>query len=150
MRVCELCGKGRGIFNLNGSAACEDCRQILVEQKHWKWCALHQIKYDADLGCSICNGEPGWPSHEEREIELAPPPESPDMVNSPPHYASGEIECIDAMVQVFGIDAVKTYARINHFKYLWRHRYKNSEEQDLSKADWYWSFSQGDDPRAKT
>lgn len=69
-----------------------------------------------------------------------------DEVNSPPHY-KGEIECIDAMVQVFGEEAVKSYCIINHFKYLWRHRYKGHDEQDMAKADWYWRFSQGDDPR---
>ena len=112
--------------------------------KGLKWCSLHDVKFEPEDGCCICKSV-------EEIVELAMgTPEPPDMVNSPPHYASGEIECIDAMVQVFGIDAVKTYARINHFKYLWRHRYKNSEEQDLAKADWYWRFSQGDDPRAQT
>jgi len=99
--------------------------------------------------------DPAYPPSDPRRyvagpVDLAPPPESPDMVNSPPHYANGEIECIDAMKQVFGLEAVQQYALINHFKYLWRARYKGTEKQDMEKADWYWRFSQGDDPRAKT
>lgn len=41
-----------------------------------------------------------------------------DMVNSPKHYANSKVECIDAMEQVFGKDAVMTFALLNCFKYL--------------------------------
>ena len=73
----------------------------------------------------------------------------PDMVNSPPHYLrDGEIECIDAMIQVFGREAVQLYSRINAFKYQWRQNYKHDDpSEDISKAIWYLRFSQGDDPR---
>lgn len=70
-----------------------------------------------------------------------------DPVNSPGHYKTGGIECIDAMIQVFGEDAVRTYARINAFKYIWRHNYKGKPEEDLAKAAWYTRFANGDDPR---
>ena len=70
-----------------------------------------------------------------------------DPVNSPEHYKTGGIECIDAMVQVFGEEAVRTYARINAFKYIWRHNYKGKPEEDLAKAAWYTRFANGDDPR---
>jgi hypothetical protein len=70
-----------------------------------------------------------------------------DPVNSPDHYKKGGIECIDAMVQVFGEEAVRTYARINAFKYIWRHQYKGKPEEDLAKAAWYTRFANGDDPR---
>lgn len=70
-----------------------------------------------------------------------------DPVNSPDHYRTGGIECIDAMVQVFGEEAVRTYARINAFKYIWRHQYKGKPEEDLAKAAWYTRFANGDDPR---
>jgi len=71
-----------------------------------------------------------------------------DMVNSPPHYRDDEIECIDAMVQVFGQEAVQMYARINSFKYQWR-QYKKHDDpsEDINKAVWYLRYSQGDDPR---
>jgi hypothetical protein len=70
-----------------------------------------------------------------------------DPVNSPGHYKTGGIECIDAMVQVFGEEAVRTYAKVNAFKYIWRHQYKGKPEEDLAKAAWYTRFANGDDPR---
>ena len=70
-----------------------------------------------------------------------------DPVNSPEHYKTGGIECIDAMVQVFGEEAVRTYAKVNAFKYIWRHQYKGKPEEDLAKAAWYTRFANGDDPR---
>jgi hypothetical protein len=69
-----------------------------------------------------------------------------DMVNSPPHY-SGKIECIDAMVSAFGDEAVKVYAKLNAFKYLWRAGKKVDAEEDLMKSIWYTRFSIDDDPR---
>tara|TARA_R110000796_G_scaffold10895_7_gene36501 strand:+ start:1247 stop:1501 length:255 start_codon:yes stop_codon:yes gene_type:complete len=79
-----------------------------------------------------------------------------DMVNSPPHYlkaesdTTGELECIDAMVQVFGKANVEMYSKINSFKYIWRHRYKNDDEsEDLKKALWYLKFGTGTDPRTE-
>lgn len=59
-----------------------------------------------------------------------------DNVNSPAHYTQGGIECIDAMVSAFGAEAVKTYCKINAFKYIWRTDLKNGVE-DIAKADWY-------------
>lgn len=60
----------------------------------------------------------------------------PDPVNSPAHYTSGGIECIEAMQAAFGAEAVKDFCLCNTFKYLWRHRNKNGVE-DLKKARWY-------------
>lgn len=59
-----------------------------------------------------------------------------DMVNHPPHYTSGSIECIDAMRSAFGDSQVAVYCKINAFKYLWRADQKNGFE-DLKKAQWY-------------
>ena len=59
-----------------------------------------------------------------------------DMVNHPSHYTSGSIECIDAMIETQGVEAVKQYCKCNAFKYLWRHSFKNGEE-DIDKARWY-------------
>ena len=60
-----------------------------------------------------------------------------DPVNSPAHYTSGRVECIDAMTDVFGERAVKDFCLCNAFKYLWRCRQKGNELQDLQKARWY-------------
>lgn len=70
-----------------------------------------------------------------------------DMINQPPHYTHGEIECIDAMIAAFGIEAVRTYCRIAAFKYQWRADHKGAALQDLEKAVWYLRFAAGNDPR---
>lgn len=60
-----------------------------------------------------------------------------DNVNHPKHYADTcSIECIEAMQIAFGTEAVKNFCKCNAFKYLWRFKNKNGEE-DLNKADWY-------------
>lgn len=60
-----------------------------------------------------------------------------DNVNHPAHYASGKIECIDALEaatqNLTGIEAVCT---ANAIKYLWRWKAKGGK-QDLEKARWY-------------
>lgn len=60
-----------------------------------------------------------------------------DMVNHPPHYTAGGIECIDALkaatTRLTGIEAVCT---ANAIKYLWRWKDKNGAE-DIRKAIWY-------------
>ena len=46
--------------------------------------------------------------------------EQPDMVNSPPHYSQGSIECIDAMKAALGAEGFRAYCRGNVLKYVWR------------------------------
>lgn len=70
-----------------------------------------------------------------------------DQIHRPSHYV-GDIECIDAMIAAFGMDAVKMYARIAAFKYQWRAGKKDPLPQELGKAIWYLRFANGDDPRA--
>ena len=59
-----------------------------------------------------------------------------DMVNNPPHYANGGIECIDAMIAAQGEAAVSDFCLCNAFKYIWRTKHKNGIE-DVDKAIWY-------------
>ena len=59
-----------------------------------------------------------------------------DVVERPQHYASTSIECIDAMRETQGVEAVKAFCVCNAFKYLWRHNRKNGDE-DIRKASWY-------------
>jgi len=74
-------------------------------------------------------------------------------VDSPEHYVRSEttlenIECIDAMVAVFGLEHTQKYAEIAAFKYLWRMNKKNeNSDEDKHKAIWYLRFSMNDDPR---
>lgn len=62
-----------------------------------------------------------------------------DMVNHPPHYTQGGIECIDAMEAMLGDEdrgPFEGYLCGQVLKYLWRYPYKNGQE-DLKKAQWY-------------
>lgn len=80
---------------------------------------------------TVTKEEPGYAKQSfEQMIEEV------DMVNSPPHYNQGDIQCIDAMVSAFGKENVQTYCVINAFKYNWRAKHKNGDE-DIDKAIWY-------------
>ena len=59
-----------------------------------------------------------------------------DNVNHPSHYTTGKYECIDVMIEIFGIEAVKTFCLLNAFKYNYRSGRKNGR-QDIEKAVWY-------------
>ena len=57
-------------------------------------------------------------------------------VHHPSHYQLHKHECIEEMIAVFGIEAVKTFCKLNVWKYRYRHAGKNGEK-DLHKADEY-------------
>lgn len=59
-----------------------------------------------------------------------------DNVNHPSHYATGKYECIDVMLEIFGVEAVKTFCLLNAFKYNYQSGRKNGLE-DIQKAKWY-------------
>jgi hypothetical protein len=60
----------------------------------------------------------------------------PDLVNAPPHYRQGDIECIDAIRSALTDDEFRGYVKGNAIKYLWREKHKGGDE-DLKKAAWY-------------
>lgn len=61
----------------------------------------------------------------------------PDMVNHPPHYTQGSVECIDAIRAALGDEGLVAFCRGNALKYLWRTGQKGDAVQDLEKAIWY-------------
>lgn len=62
-----------------------------------------------------------------------------EQVNHPSHYLKNGRECIDVMIEKFGVQAVIDFCECNQFKYEWRAGLKegNSAEQDRAKAEWY-------------
>ena len=80
-----------------------------------------------------------WGEEEEEDV----PNEHPvfgkpvDMVESPPHYNNGGIECIEAIEAMLSRDEYIGYLRGNALKYMWRFRYKSKPFEDLRKARWY-------------
>ena len=60
-----------------------------------------------------------------------------EMIDHPPHYTAGGIECIDAiMAAVTGLSPQEAVCVANVLKYTWRFKHKNGK-QDLHKAEWY-------------
>lgn len=58
-------------------------------------------------------------------------------INHPEHYnIPGRKECIDEMLEKFGVEKVRAFCKLNAYKYRYRHELKNGNE-DLDKAKWY-------------
>jgi len=66
----------------------------------------------------------------------------------PPHYRTGDIECIDAIRSFLG-DSFKPYCLGQVVKYVWRagKKYSNEDTTDLEKALFYLQMAIGHDPR---
>jgi hypothetical protein len=64
------------------------------------------------------------------------PPVGVDLINHPPHYNQGDIECIDAIASCLGPEGFNAYCRGNIIKYNWRSNHKGGV-QDIEKARWY-------------
>lgn len=63
--------------------------------------------------------------------------EKTDNVNHPSHYCQeGSMECIDEMIEIFGLYEVMCFCKLNVWKYRKRAMFKNGEE-DIRKSDWY-------------
>ena len=70
------------------------------------------------------------------ELGATTPKLDVDMVNSPPHYKQGEVECIDGIKSALTEDEWRGYCKGNALKYIWRERHKGQGES-LAKAQWY-------------
>ena len=62
---------------------------------------------------------------------------TPDMVNHPPHYTRGSVECIDAIEAALTPEEFKGYCKAAAIKYLWRLDHKGSAKENAEKAIWY-------------
>lgn len=60
-----------------------------------------------------------------------------DIVNHPPHYTQGSIECIEAIEAALGPAGFQAYCRGQVMKYIWRAPHKGATTQDLKKAAFY-------------
>ena len=63
-----------------------------------------------------------------------------DPINHPSHYTHGEMECIDAIAAMLGIDGAIAFCRGSAIKYSYRKGYKGTPkdaEQDAKKCMWY-------------
>ena len=61
-----------------------------------------------------------------------------EMVNHPSHYnLPNRKECIDEMIDIYGIKNVAKWCEITAYKYKYRARHQGSVLEDMSKATWY-------------
>ena len=75
-------------------------------------------------------------------------PSKNDPINNPKHYVHGDLECLDVLEHLYGIDAVRQYAEIRAFVYTFRMNKKHVHtNEDKDKAIWMLRYSKGDDPR---
>ena len=66
-----------------------------------------------------------------------------ELVNHPLHYCTpGKKECIVQMKDDYGDVVTAIFCLTNAYKYLYRAGSKegNSQEQDIAKAKWYYSY----------
>ena len=61
-----------------------------------------------------------------------------EMVNHPSHYnLPNRKECIDEMIDIYGLKDVAKWCEITAYKYKYRAGHKGSAVEDMSKAAWY-------------
>lgn len=61
-----------------------------------------------------------------------------DMVNHPSHYnLPDRKECIDEMIDIYGLKDVAKWCEITAYKYEYRAGHKGSVAEDIGKAEWY-------------
>ena len=61
-----------------------------------------------------------------------------DMVNHPSHYnLPDRKECIDEMIDIYGLKDVAKWCEITAYKYKYRAGHKDSLTRDVQKAIWY-------------
>lgn len=58
-----------------------------------------------------------------------------NMIDHPPHYTQGKVECIEAILSATG-DGGQHFLQGNIIKYIWRYKHRHGI-QDLKKAQWY-------------
>ncbi len=73
---------------------------------------------------------------DEEYLEYPSVDEEQCMVENPPHYNAGGIECIEAIKASMSTESYTGYLKGNVQKYVWRYEDKNGVE-DLRKAQWY-------------
>jgi hypothetical protein len=67
-----------------------------------------------------------------------------NLVEHPQHYnIAGRKECIEEMRDLFGGFITTIFCLTNAYKYIYRAGEKegNSEQQDMSKAKWYYNYA---------
>jgi hypothetical protein len=73
---------------------------------------------------------------ESQRLGLYDLPTHKEVINKPPHYTQGEIECIDAIKSMLTVEEFRGYCKGQAVAYIWREKYKGGDT-DIGKAGWY-------------
>ena len=66
------------------------------------------------------------------------PDETASEVDHPSHYKGEKYECIEVMIEIYGVEFVRDWCLGNAFKYLWRCKKKHDNAMtDIKKAKFY-------------
>lgn len=64
-----------------------------------------------------------------------------EAVNHPAHYnIPGKKECIEQMKEDYGDLITVIFCLTNAYKYLYRAGHKDSADEDIEKAKWYYNY----------
>jgi len=117
------------------------CREVTGENRHEEIFEPFVSVEDAKLTIMQSDGDVkhfgGIISRSLPLEEDAATAKQHDPVNSPSHYASGGIECIDAIKASMSHEAFLGYLKGNVQKYMWRYEKKVNPSEDLKKARWH-------------
>ena len=138
---CDICGKIAGdpeeqLAHCSDQKTCSEDTIITIVCGGEEADNYEEILKKAQRDAAERLARKGQKAQETREKHEVP--HSPDpMVEKPPHYTSGAIECIDAIAAaVEELQGIEAFDTANAIKYLWRWKRKNGK-QDLEKARWY-------------
>lgn len=129
IRICQTCEHSvHGLCSIRADG--QECENNSAwepikgnEEKENRWCSnCGHNNNDNCYKMNECNG-----SHSQWK-----PVKTPDPVNSPEHYTSGGIECIEAIRAALTADEFRGFIKGNIIKYAWREKIKNGDE-DLKK-----------------
>lgn len=79
----------------------------------------------------------------DREIPDTEKQETNEMVNHPAHYNTGKREVIEEMRILFVTEQVRSFCKLNAYKYIRRAEHKGSPLEDIKKAEWYMDYLEG-------
>ena len=100
-------------------------------------CVIHNTVCCGGGSCGDYISESEFCKNGESKVFTMEGNTKPDMINRPPHYTQGGIECIDAIkAAVEGRSPYEAWLTGQIIKYIWRYPFKNHLE-DLEKAKFY-------------
>ena len=60
-----------------------------------------------------------------------------EQVNPPPTLHYYDVETLDMMIRIWGVQETISFCKLNAFKYRMRAGHKDNAQQDIDKALWY-------------